>query len=205
MDPNVLETLFSPFHQADQTLTRSRGGLGIGLALAKGLVVLHEGEIAATSDGAGRGSEITIRLPLAERPSSRPDLRLVEAAPQRKRTHRVLVIEDNPDAALSLKVLLEHAGHIVETAATGAAGVTAAARFAPDVVLCDIGLPVMDGYSVARALRQQPGMGDAYLIALTGYGQAADQTRAREAGFDRHVTKPVHFEELEKLLESRGA
>ncbi|HYG62802.1 MAG TPA: ATP-binding protein, partial [Thermoanaerobaculia bacterium] len=199
MEPRMVERLFQAFSQADHSLDRSRGGLGLGLALVKGLVDLHGGEVHAASDGLGRGSVFTLRLPrreAAEPAGSRP-----EAAPAPPGLHRILVIEDNVDAAESMQLLLELAGHQVTTAFDGPSGVSEAHRFQPSVVLCDIGLPGdMDGYAVARELRRDGLPASAKLIALTGYGQEEDQRRSREAGFDLHLTKPVDPAALGKLL-----
>jgi CheY-like chemotaxis protein/anti-sigma regulatory factor (Ser/Thr protein kinase) len=201
MDRKTLAQVFETFRQAENSQARSRGGLGLGLALVKGLVDLHDGSVQATSEGLGRGSEITIRLP-KERTPELPK-QAGRAPSLAERTHRILVIEDNRDAAESMKILLGLVGHQVETASTGAAGVETARTFQPQVVLCDIGLPgEMDGYAVARALRQEPALASAHLIALTGYAQEDDQRCAREAGFNRHMTKPVDFAELQAMLAS---
>jgi PAS domain S-box-containing protein len=201
MDRETLAEVFETFRQAENSQTRSRGGLGLGLALVKGLVTLHDGSVQAASEGLGRGSEITIRLPKELAPE--PATQAGRAPSLAEQTHRILVIEDSRDAANSMKVLLGMVGHQVETASTGAAGVEAARAFHPQVVLCDIGLPGgMDGYAVARALRQEPSLASAHLIALTGYAQEDDQRYAREAGFNRHMTKPVDFAELRAVLAS---
>jgi PAS domain S-box-containing protein len=200
MEPEMLGSLFEAFSQADRTLARSRGGLGLGLALVKGLVDLHGGEVEAASEGLGRGSRFTLRLPLAaERNAPEEE----EAAPPVRGTgsRRVLVIEDNADAAESLQMLLELSGFEVTTAADGSAGLETARRFHPDVVLCDIGLPGgLDGYAVARELRADPALQPVHLIALTGYGQAEDRRRAYAEGFDLHLTKPVDPVALKDLL-----
>jgi PAS domain S-box-containing protein len=201
MDEKTLAEVFETFHQAENSQTRSRGGLGLGLALVKGLVDLHDGSVQAASEGPGRGSEITIQLPIARAPEASKAGSSAPAPAQRM--HRILVIEDNRDAAESLKMLLGLVGHQVETAYTGAAGVETARAFHPQVVLCDIGLPgEMDGYTVAQALRQEPPLASAHLIALTGYAQEDDQRCARNAGFDRHMTKPVDLDELQAVLAS---
>lgn len=201
MEAEILARLFEPFSQADRSLDRSRGGLGLGLALVKGLVGLHGGAVRAVSAGLGKGAEFTIRLPLCT-DGSRPD-KLGSNLPLIGKALRILVVEDNRDAAESLRMLLSLSGHQVETVHAGAPALTAAARFRPDVVLCDIGLPGgMDGYEVARALRADPELCGAALIALSGYGQEEDQRRARQAGFDRHLTKPVDPALLAGLLDS---
>jgi signal transduction histidine kinase/DNA-binding response OmpR family regulator len=202
MEPGMLARVFETFTQADRSLDRSRGGLGLGLALVKGLVELHGGEVRAGSDGLGRGTRMAIRLPLPEHVPQQPKTERGPAAATAS-SHRVLVIEDNQDAAASMEMLLRLAGHQVQVAYSGPTGVEAARGFAPHVVLCDIGLPGgMDGYAVARTLRKDPALQSAYLIALTGYGQDGDKSNSRDAGFDVHLTKPVDFHELQGLLAS---
>jgi PAS domain S-box-containing protein len=200
MDPEILSSVFETFTQADRSLARSRGGLGLGLALVKGLVELHGGEVSAESAGPGRGSVFTIRLPLIEAAEA---IALPAPAPAAGAVSlRVLVVEDNRDAADALHDLLELAHHEVEVAYSGRDGVELAVRFRPDVVLCDLGLPEMDGYAVARALRQRPETRDTWLIAVTGYGQEEDRRRCHEAGFDLHVTKPVDIARIRQILAS---
>jgi PAS domain S-box-containing protein len=199
IEPEMLENLFETFSQADRTLARSRGGLGLGLALVKGLMDLHGGEVEAASAGLGRGSRFTLRLPLAAAQEALEE----EAAPPASAngSRRVLIIEDNADAAESLQMLLELSGFEVTTAADGTSGLETARRFHPDVVLCDIGLPGgLDGYGVARELRADSALQSVRLIALTGYGQAEDQRRAYAEGFDLHLTKPVDPVRLKDLL-----
>jgi signal transduction histidine kinase/DNA-binding response OmpR family regulator len=197
MEPEMLGRIFETFSQADSSLDRSRGGLGLGLALVKGLIQLHGGSVRAQSDGLGRGTSIAIRLPLHDAAALAPP----EPAPARADAPggcRVLIIEDHADAAESLRMLFSFSGHDVHVVHTGPDGVSAARRLAPDVVLCDIGLPGMDGYAVARALRQDRLA--SRLIALSGYGREDDLRRSREAGFDLHLTKPVDFPELQRVL-----
>jgi signal transduction histidine kinase/CheY-like chemotaxis protein len=198
IESSMLPRLFAPFVQADNRLDRSRGGLGVGLALVRGIVDLHGGQVSAESPGPGLGSRFTIRLPEAamERPAAAPPAH----PPAPDRSIRVLVIEDHADTANSLRMLLELSGHEAEAARTGAAGLEAARRFRPQVVFCDIGLPGMDGYEVARRLRQDDRLSDVYLVALTGYGQDRDRLQAQEAGFDLHMTKPIQFSALERTL-----
>jgi two-component system CheB/CheR fusion protein len=198
IDPGVIHRLFEPFSQAGQTLARTRGGLGLGLALVKRLVELHGGSVAAASEGSGRGAVFTVRVPLVSTPE-RPDL------PERARAFRrcrVLLIEDNVDAADSLKEALELAGHEVTVAYDGSSGLETAREFHPEVLLCDIGLPGMDGYEVARAFRDDETLKDVFLVALTGYALPQDLQRARASGFARHLQKPPSLEELEQLLVS---
>ncbi|WP_437774449.1 hybrid sensor histidine kinase/response regulator [Sorangium sp. So ce1097] len=216
MDPAILERIFEPFTQADRTRARSRGGLGLGLALVKGVVELHGGTVRAASAGVGQGAAIAITLPLdaaAPRPRGAADQRhpatAASAADQRRpataasagSARRILIIEDNLDAADSLRMLLERRGHAVCVAHSGADGVAAARTAPPDVILCDIGLPGdMSGYCVARALRGDSALRATRMVALTGYGQDDDRRLAHAAGFDAHLTKPVTQAMLERLL-----
>src|SRR5207248_6546799 len=173
-----------------------------GLAMVKGLVELHGGEVRAHSEGIGKGTEMSFTLPLDEEEAEAPE---IEAPPPKPVAQplRLLVVEDNPDGAESLQELLTLLGHEVEVAYSGAEGVEAAQRRPPHVVLCDIGLPGMDGYAVARELRRDPATAGAMLIAQSGYGREEDQQRARETGFDWHLTKPLDLMELEWLLSFR--
>jgi signal transduction histidine kinase len=203
IEAELLPRLFEAFAQADLSLDRSKGGLGLGLAVVRGLAELHGGRVEAASAGRGRGAEFTVRLPVeAEPPAlSAPP---APAAPAGARL-RVLVIEDNKDAADSLCMFLGLLGHETRCAYTGPAGVAAAVEFRPDVVISDIGLPGLDGYGVARQLRHHPATSRARLLAVTGYGSDEDRRRSREAGFDLHLTKPVPPEALVDVLRRRGA
>ena len=198
IEPEMLRRIFEPFSQADRSLDRSRGGLGLGLALVKGLVALHGGSVRAESAGPGRGATFTVQLPL-DRPEPPAKTDAPRAAPQR-RGLRVLVVEDHVDSAQMMQLMLELKGHAVRLAHTGPDGVAAALEHRPDVVLCDIGLPGLDGYEVARRLRAEPALRGASLVAITGYGQSDDVRAAREAGFDTHLTKPVEPQRLEAVL-----
>jgi CheY-like chemotaxis protein len=189
MTPEVIARLFQPFEQGPQSNARTRGGFGMGLALVKGFVELHEGEVHASSEGTGRGSQFRVCLRLAEAPG-------VRAEPARQEPASgglsVLVIEDNHDTAESLRTVLEMGGVGVQIAYDGPSAMAAAHAQRPQVVLCDIGLPgAMDGYEVARAFRADPSLRAVRLIALTGYGQQEDRRRAEQAGFDSHLTKPA--------------
>lgn len=189
-----LPHVFEVFTQGDHSLDRSLGGLGIGLAVVKGLIEMHGGEVEAHSAGPDQGSELLFRLPLEPgRVEGEP------AAAHRK----ILVVEDNPDAGAMMRDFLELSGHEVELAASGADGLKAARQFHPDVVLCDLGLPGMSGFEVAAELRRDPATRSAKLIAVTGYGRDEDRRRSREAGFDLHLTKPVDPAQLRALLEER--
>jgi signal transduction histidine kinase len=186
----LLPNIFDAFVQGDRTLERTRGGLGLGLSVVKRLVEMHGGEVSAASNGPGQGSEFSVRLPVAPEPAALTAVR-PEAPARISPAARVLVIEDSLDAAASLEMLLCMRGHDVRVAHTGTEGVAAARAWAPDVVLCDIGLPELDGYGVARELRQDPTTARVRLLALTGYGTDEDRCRSREAGFDQHLVKPV--------------
>jgi PAS domain S-box-containing protein len=200
IEPSVLPHLFQTFAQADHSLERSKGGLGLGLALVKGLVELHGGQVQAASAGPGQGAEFTIRLPLEPEPAA---LSQVPAAPFRKARHlRILVVEDNRDSADSLRMVLELYGYEVNVAYTGPEGIQAAEKWIPDVVLCDIGLPGLDGYAVVSKLRQNPATAKARMIAVTGYGTEEDRRRSEQAGFDQHLIKPVDPEALQQVLAS---
>jgi PAS domain S-box-containing protein len=197
MRPETLQRLFVPFMQAETSLDRSRGGLGLGLVLVKGIVEMHGGSVSAASPGLGQGSEFVIRLPLA------PQATVAEPRPGRARagrTRHVLVIEDNEDAADSLCEVLRSGGHVVDVARGGDEGIAQARALRPDVVLCDLGLPGVDGYAVARALRAEESLRLIRLVALSGYALPEDVARARQAGFDTHLAKPADLEELERVL-----
>jgi signal transduction histidine kinase len=208
ISPEVLPYVFEIFTQADQSLDRSQGGLGVGLAVVKGLIELHGGEVRAKSDGLGRGAEFSLFLPLdtgavAQAPAEiQPEEHDEEDAEALAvpGSRRVLVVEDNPDAAATMRDFLELSGHEVELAASGLDGVQAARKFHPEVVLCDLGLPGMDGFEVAAELRRDPETASAKLIAVTGYGRDEDRRRSKEAGFDLHLTKPVDPAQLKALL-----
>jgi CheY-like chemotaxis protein/two-component sensor histidine kinase len=197
IDAQDLPRLFEPFAQGDQGLARSAGGLGLGLALVKGLVELHGGRVRAASDGPGRGAEIAVVLPLAEAEPAALPAAPREAAPAGR---DVLVIEDNEDAASTLADLLELNGHRVRIARDGRTGLALAQERIPDVIFCDIGLPDMDGYEVARALRAVDALRSVRLVALTGYAQPDDRRRAAAAGFDAHLAKPPPAEEIAAAL-----
>ncbi len=190
IEKELLERIFEPFVQEKQSLARTEGGLGLGLALVKGLVVLHGGRIEASSEGRGRGARFTVRLPVL-RPERVAELRgaaVTEAAAPPRR--RVLVVDDNQDAAVSLADLVQLYGHEVQVAFDGSSALEMAARTLPDVVLCDIGLPGMSGYDVARALRSDRRYDRVHLVAVSGYAQPEDRQRALDAGFEEHVAKP---------------
>ena len=201
MESDFLARIFEPFRQFDPGVGKRQGGLGIGLSLVKGLIELHGGEVHARSEGLGRGSEITIRLPthrFTDAPELSSAVNNTNADPPP--FYRILVIDDNSLAARTLQIFLADKGHEVELAVTGPQGLEKARQFLPQVVLCDIGLPGLDGYSVARQLRQEQGSKKMFLIAVSGYGQEEDQERAKTAGFDAYLVKPISLKDLEKLL-----
>jgi two-component system CheB/CheR fusion protein len=200
--PELLPSIFDMFTQAGRTLDRSQGGLGIGLALVRRLVELHGGSVRAHSDGLGKGSEFVVRLPALPPQRPEPSEPPPQPEPAQGRTLRILVVEDELAVAEVLVMLLQLWGHTVQAVHDGQAALAAAPTFRPEVVLCDIGLPAMNGYELARQLRRQEGLNKAALIAITGYGQEEDQRRAQEVGFDYHMTKPVDPAALEKLLTS---
>lgn len=197
---SVLPHLFAPFVQAESAPDRRMGGLGLGLSLVKGIVEMHGGEVSVESTEPGQGACFLIRLPLDMAPAEAAP---AEVAPAARHRRKVLVIEDNVDAAETLRDVLEMEGHTVEVAYAGHVGLERARAFHPEAVLCDIGLPEMDGYEVARALRADPAIDRrTTLVALTGYARREDIARARAAGFDAHLAKPPTLEQIARLLEA---
>ncbi len=196
-----LETIFEPFTQLAATRSRSKGGMGIGLALVRSLVELHKGTIMAYSEGLGQGSEFTIRFP---RISSRTITEPASKIPSNMDTLRIVIIEDHPDVQAMLKMLLELQGFEVETASDGERGVELIEFHQPNVAFVDIGLPGMDGYEVARLIRSKNENDAVNLVALTGYGQPQDKELALEAGFNAHLSKPVDLNELTHYLGERS-
>jgi two-component system CheB/CheR fusion protein len=201
--PDELARMFQPFAQEERGLARTPGGLGLGLALARGLVEMHGGTLAGQSDGPGKGAEFTVRLPLTGQATA------AAAAPPRasrdrprapSSERRVLLVEDNVDTARTLADVLEVLGYEVRVAHDGETGIALARETAPHVVVCDLGLPGVDGYQVARAVRGEASLRSTRLVALSGYASAEDRARSREAGFDAHLAKPASIEELEPLL-----
>jgi CheY-like chemotaxis protein len=196
IDPEQIAHIFDPFQQASRNGERNREGLGLGLALAKGLIGMHSGRIWAESEGSGRGTRIIITLPLVHekkesaqaRPASKPGSR------------RVLLIDDSVDVVQSLQYLFSMWGHELLVAYHGKQGIDVAQREKPEIILCDIGLPGVSGYDVAKALRANPETKDAYLIAVSGFRSEEDKKRSRAAGFDMHLEKPEGFTTLDRLL-----
>jgi PAS domain S-box-containing protein len=201
----MLPRIFDLFTQVDGTLSRSHGGLGIGLALVRALVEMHGGRVQAHSAGLGKGSEFTVKLPALSDGAGRAATTVLEPGKKTGRSLRVLVVEDNVDAADSLNLLLRLYGHEVLVARTGEIALDMASAFRPNVVLLDIGLPGMDGYQVARHLREKPEFKDVTLCALSGYTPSeADRVRVPQAGFDHYFVKPVRLEALLELFEGLG-
>jgi signal transduction histidine kinase/DNA-binding response OmpR family regulator len=197
-----IERVFEPFVQDSQALDRARGGLGLGLTIVRNFVELHGGEVSVESPGEGLGSTFTVMLPVAARPTTADeDTNVTQPVRvQRPDARRVLVVDDNTDAADLVVATLSALGHHAEAAHDGPSALALASRLRPDLALLDIGLPVMDGYELARRLRTVPGLDQVRLVALTGYGTDRDRERSMEAGFDEHLVKPLALERLEQVL-----
>jgi CheY-like chemotaxis protein len=198
----MLPHVFELFVQADHTSTKAQGGLGIGLTLVKNLVEMHGGSVAASSAGLGKGSEFEVRLPVSvvKRSESLPLRTEGRSRQNLVPGHRLLVVDDNKDAATSLAMLLRLGGNEVQVAHDGMSALELAKSYGPEMVFLDIGMPGMDGYEVARRMRQQPGLENVVLAALTGWGQKEDRRRTADAGFDHHLVKPVETGVLEQLI-----
>jgi CheY-like chemotaxis protein len=199
IDADLLPNVFELFEQGKQSLDRAQGGLGVGLTLVQRLVEMHNGNVEATSAGVGAGAQFRVTMPCLVEVGERPAQVAVQPPP--RRACRILVVDDNQDAAQATAVLLELAGHEVKAVGDGHDALASAPVFAPHVVLLDIGLPRLDGYAVAREMRTLDETSSACLIALTGYGQPADRGRAMEAGFDHHLTKPADPDELLRVIQ----
>ena len=197
----LLPHVFEPFVQAERSLDRSQGGLGIGLTLVRRIVELHGGSVSAHSEGRGLGSELVVRLPAGT--ASAPPA--PASAPAAAAPLRLLLVDDHRDAAEGLAELLRHQGHLVEVAHDGPSALESTRRSTPDVVLLDLGLPGMDGYEVARRLRAEEGLEEVLIVALTGYGGDENRRRSRESGIDHHLVKPVELATLQELLAAGGA
>ncbi len=209
--PEMLGQIFQLFVQEEQDLSRAQGGLGLGLAIARSFTLLHGGELIAHSDGHGKGSTFTVRLPPLGSPDSPKPRRRDDAeaggaadvAPRLPR--RVLVVDDNRDVATMFASALTQLGHTTEVAYDAQGALDAARRFRPDIGVLDVGLPGTDGLTLARDLKRVPGLEQLRLIAVSGYGQAADRSRALAAGMDEHLVKPVEIERLDAALPFRRA
>jgi PAS domain S-box-containing protein len=202
---DMMPRLFTLFSQAHTALGRSEGGLGVGLALARGLVSLHGGRVEARSDGPGRGSEFIVRLPVGVAASEVSQVEVSADGPATDAGLKILVVDDSRDAADTCATVLELSGHEVQTAYSGRRALELARTFRPHALLLDIGLPDVNGYELARTIRAAPWAEGMVLIAVTGWGQDEDRRRALQAGFDHHLTKPIAAETLESLLQSLGA
>jgi signal transduction histidine kinase/CheY-like chemotaxis protein len=198
LDARSMGSIFEMFVQVDRTLTRVQAGLGVGLTLARRLVALHGGTITAYSEGVGKGSEFVVRLPLAGAKIEAPQVRV--RAEGEAQGRRILLADDNTDFASSLATLLTSRGHDVRVAANGAEALRIAADFKPEFAFLDIGMPKVHGYEVARRLRGEPGTSACVLVAVTGWGQEDDRQRSREAGFDKHLVKPVDSDAIDAIL-----
>jgi CheY-like chemotaxis protein len=197
----MLPRIFELFVQAEQRIDRPRGGLGVGLSLARSVVELHRGTIEAFSDGIDSGSRFVVRLPL----QNNAIRGRIDRSPRTHTPCRIVVVEDQPDSREMLRVLLEKRKHVVLEAADGAHGVEVIEREHPDAALIDIGLPVISGYEVAKQIRSRKHLDDVVLIALTGYGAPGDVTTAHDAGFDYHICKPAELSKIEELLDKAHA
>jgi CheY-like chemotaxis protein len=199
--PESLPRIFDMFSQVDRTIERATGGLGIGLALVKGLTEMHGGTVVARSEGEGRGSTFVVTLPTIDEAIDAHDELSAPALPVGS-TRRVLVVDDNRDAAETLGIMLELAGHQVALAHDGVEAIERAAEFRPEVILMDVGMPRLNGLDATRAIRQEPWGNAVTIIVLTGWGQEGDRDQSREAGCDGHLVKPVALDELTRMLET---
>jgi two-component system CheB/CheR fusion protein len=199
--PELLDSIFDLFVQSEKTLARSSGGMGVGLSLGRTIIEAHGGQIMAESDGLGQGSTFRIRLPITDKKQPRrvPPPHFQSAG------RKLLLVEDNDDARLMLAKTLRLQGFEVADAADGQAALSLFASFRPDAAVIDIGLPVMDGYQLAREIRQRKEFADTLLVALTGYGRQVDREAAEAAGFDAHLVKPLKPTDLYELVSTKGA
>jgi CheY-like chemotaxis protein len=198
MDSAALGNVFELFAQAAGPAHAVQGGLGVGLSLARSIAELHGGVLTAHSEGAGKGSEFVLRLPAAEAPQQQETAAGPAGEPAFRQ--RILIVDDNVDAAESLGTMLAYSGHDVRVAHGGVEALSAAREFAPNVMILDLGMPEMDGYAVARAVRSDPKFASTRLIALSGYGQPDDRRRTADVGFDEHLVKPVEHDVLNAAL-----
>lgn len=203
MEPVLLQRAFDLFAQADQALDRTQGGLGIGLTLVKRIAELHAGDVSASSDGPGRGSVFTVVLPLHKDPTRAHVVDAPQGVIEPPQPYRILVVDDNIDSATSLSALLKLQKHIVDTAHDGVAAMEKAPMFKPDIVLLDIGLPLLNGYQVAAEIRKHPDMKHVLLVAVTGYSQDHERQKAFDSGFDYYLVKPLEYEELSRIIAAK--
>jgi len=199
-----IDSIFELFNQAENAIGRSQGGMGIGLNLVRNLVALHGGSVHVQSDGVDRGSTFTVRLPLVDAAHARAKAEVRSIEPVSTAPHRIMIVDDNADIRDLLQIKLRRLGHAVETAADGQTGLQRIVLMRPDIAIIDIGLPGIDGYELARRIREQLDR-QVLLIALTGFGQAEDKEKATAAGFDEHLTKPIRVEVLQKIFSRRSA
>jgi signal transduction histidine kinase len=205
IESDLLPRVFDLFEQGKRALDRNQGGLGVGLTLVQRLVKLHDGHVEAHSAGVGQGAEFRVYLPRLQSPGQHDSDSVVEASAPTAVCRRLLIVEDNPDIADTTATMMAMAGHTVRCARDGMQALAEAQSFEPEVVLLDVGLPELDGYQVARRLRQLPQTRQALIIGLTGYGMPADRQRGREAGFDHHLLKPADPNEMRALIEAWSA
>jgi CheY-like chemotaxis protein len=201
----ALNRIFDMFTRVGRDSNRMHTGLGVGLNLARRLVEMHDGQLVASSEGLGRGSHFLITLPLAGPIGAESTVAEGDCPPQTRNPVRALIVDDNIDAAATLSLLLQLGGHTTAVAHDGLGALQAAAEFKPDIVLLDLGLPGVDGYEVARAIRRMPELGNPVLVAVTGWGAPEERLRTKQAGFDEHLTKPVDISMIELLLTSLPA
>jgi CheY-like chemotaxis protein len=200
-----LEPIFEMFNQADRSLERTAGGLGVGLALSRRLVEMHGGTIEARSEGEGKGSEFVVRIPgLLDAEPAGKGAASADGAGRARPVQRILIVDDNEDFATSLATVLRKMGNDVRVQTDGIAGLAVANGFRPDWAVLDIGMPGMNGYELARRLRAAPETRHTMLVAVTGYGQPADRAAGSEAGFDHYLVKPVEVEQLLDLMRRPG-
>jgi CheY-like chemotaxis protein len=198
---SMLDQVFDLFAQVTPSFTQSRGGLGIGLSLVRALVQMHGGSVAAFSEGAGKGSEFVVKLPLREvQVAPQMDAALADAIDGQRRGLQLLVVDDNADSVDALGMWLRLEGHRVHIAYSGEEALPAALTQRPDAVVLDLALPGIDGYEVARRLRREPGFESVCFIAMTGFGAYSDRERARQAGFNHHMVKPIDYMMFSQLL-----
>jgi signal transduction histidine kinase/CheY-like chemotaxis protein len=196
----MLPRIFDMFTQGGMSVDRAQGGLGVGLSLVERLVKLHGGSVAAYSGGVGKGTQFTVRLPVLQAQRQPTQERRASSPAETVNHCRILVVDDNQDSVDSLAMLLQVLGHEVKTASDGETALAAAEEFRPDVAILDIGLPKVTGYDLARQIREKSWAKDTVLVALTGWGQEQHRKRSAESGFDHHLTKPVEFEVLQRIL-----
>jgi two-component system CheB/CheR fusion protein len=197
--PDMLEPIFELFVQSDRALDRAQGGLGLGLPLVRRIAEMHGGSVQALSEGLGKGSEFVIRIPVGSAERAKAPQAVPPPTP-RSSHRRILLVDDNHDLADAFAAVLVGSGHDVRIAYDGPSGLRAAEEFRPDVLFLDIGLPLLDGYEVARRMRRLPGLETTTLIALSGYGEPEDRQQSKEAGFDLHLVKPADLGRIEQVL-----